>query len=75
MKAQQIFETSKLSANWKFVVSLSPVFHKIHIWYFNHVKRVCLDMGIFVVLLRNDLRFPDFLLSVDFRYHSLKGPR
>lgn len=30
-------------------------------------------MGIFVALLRNDLRFPDFLLPVDFRYHSLKG--
>lgn len=73
MKAQQIFETSKLSANWKSVVSASPVFNQVHIWYFNQVKRVWLEMRIFVVLLRNDLRFPDFLLPVDFRYHFLKG--
>lgn len=73
MKAEQIIETSKLSANWKFVVSPSPVFNQIYIWCFNQVRRVCLEMGIFVVLLRNELRFPDFLLPVDFRYYALKG--
>lgn len=64
---------SKLSANWKCVVSPSPVFNQMHIWYFNQVKRVCLQMGLFVVHLKNDLRFPDFLLPVDFDYHPLKG--
>lgn len=42
------------------------------VWYFSQVHRVWLEIGISVVLLRNDLRFPD-LLPVELRYHSLKG--
>ena len=43
------------------------------VWYFSRVHRVWLEMGISVVLLRNDFRFPDLLLPVELRYHSLKG--